>query len=323
MNSIYDWSLVASENARADDIINWAEGQPPSTVNDSARAMMQRVREYLSDSGGAIENDFIISSSGRETFIHLMTKSLFKDYKNDIVVRFKSQKTNVGKTYAQLNHLSEKLVYKVTQNGIEPLSGGELQAGGIYELIYHCGIAGKGSDGWYLTNPTLLFSQNLPAGIISVFAMTKIPEGWLLCDGKAYSRTEYASLFAAIGEKWGVGDKRSTFNVPDFRGMFLRGFDDGRGIDKNRKFGSRQEDSFKEHTHNGETDLAGKHWHEVDMIVYQGTTSQGGNRDRYGKINDTTLTTHAGEHKHKLLLSKTGGDETRPVNIAVVYAIKT
>ncbi|MDD9333366.1 MAG: phage tail protein, partial [Bartonella sp.] len=48
MSSIYDWSLVAAENARADEIINWAEGQPPSSVNDSARAMMQRVKEYLS-----------------------------------------------------------------------------------------------------------------------------------------------------------------------------------------------------------------------------------------------------------------------------------
>ncbi|EYS91668.1 hypothetical protein X471_00745 [Bartonella bacilliformis str. Heidi Mejia] len=58
MSSIYDWSLQAPENANADEIINWAEGQPPSSVNDSARAMMQRIREYVSDHGGAIEFRF-------------------------------------------------------------------------------------------------------------------------------------------------------------------------------------------------------------------------------------------------------------------------
>ncbi len=52
MSSIYDWSLLALENASADEDINWAEGQPPSSVNDSARAMMQRIKEYLFDNGG-------------------------------------------------------------------------------------------------------------------------------------------------------------------------------------------------------------------------------------------------------------------------------
>ncbi|WP_315957486.1 hypothetical protein, partial [Bacillus sp. IG2] len=44
MSSIYDWSLQAANNANSDDNINWAEGQPPSSVNNSARAMMQRIK---------------------------------------------------------------------------------------------------------------------------------------------------------------------------------------------------------------------------------------------------------------------------------------
>ncbi|EJF78324.1 hypothetical protein ME7_00315 [Bartonella birtlesii LL-WM9] len=43
MFNIYDWSLKACENAHSDSIINWAEGQPPSSINDSAQAMMQYV----------------------------------------------------------------------------------------------------------------------------------------------------------------------------------------------------------------------------------------------------------------------------------------
>lgn len=65
------------------------------------------------------------------------------------------------------------------------------------------------------------------AGMIAPFAgpaeADKIPDGWLLCDGKAVSRSEYQNLYNAIGVAWGKGDGSTTFNVPDLRGMFLRG----------------------------------------------------------------------------------------------------
>ncbi len=59
MSSIYDWSIIASENAYVDESINWAEGQPPSSVNDSARAMMQRIKEYLLDNGGGLKHNLL------------------------------------------------------------------------------------------------------------------------------------------------------------------------------------------------------------------------------------------------------------------------
>ncbi|WP_336081773.1 phage tail protein [Thalassospira sp. CH_XMU1448-2] len=81
-------------------------------------------------------------------------------------------------------------------------------------------------------------------GSVSAFAMPTAPEGWLVCDGAAISRTEYADLFAAIGTLWGHGDQVSTFNLPDLRGEFVRGFDDGRGVDAGRVFGSWQKPSI-------------------------------------------------------------------------------
>ena len=51
-----------------------------------------------------------------------------------------------------------------------------------------------------------------------MFAGDTPPTGWLICDGSAVSRTTYATLFAAIGTKWGTGDGSTTFNLPDFRG---------------------------------------------------------------------------------------------------------
>lgn len=78
------------------------------------------------------------------------------------------------------------------------------------------------------------------AGDVRFFARATAPNGFLKANGAAVSRTAYATLFAAIGTTFGVGDGSTTFNIPDLRGEFLRGFDDGRGIDSGRTFGSGQ-----------------------------------------------------------------------------------
>lgn len=64
-----------------------------------------------------------------------------------------------------------------------------------------------------------------PAGMIMAFAgpAENIPAGWLLCDGSEVSRTTYSNLYNAIGVSWGTGNNTTTFNLPDLRGMFLRG----------------------------------------------------------------------------------------------------
>lgn len=60
-------------------------------------------------------------------------------------------------------------------------------------------------------------------GDIKVISSENIPYGWLLCDGREVSRTEYSALFNIIGTKFGNGDKINTFNVPDLKGRFLQG----------------------------------------------------------------------------------------------------
>lgn len=77
-------------------------------------------------------------------------------------------------------------------------------------------------------------------GTIGVFAANAVPDGWLKANGAAVNRTTYAALFAAIGTTYGAGNGSTTFSVPDLRGEFVRGFDDGRGVDIGRAFGSRQ-----------------------------------------------------------------------------------
>ena len=74
-----------------------------------------------------------------------------------------------------------------------------------------------------LTIPRGNAGSGAAVGSISLFAGATIPEGYLLCDGAALSRTVYAELFSAIGTTWGNGDGSTTFNLPDFSGKFIRG----------------------------------------------------------------------------------------------------
>lgn len=62
-----------------------------------------------------------------------------------------------------------------------------------------------------------------PAGIVMSFAGATAPQGYLLCDGSAVSRTDYADLFTAIGTTYGAGDGSTTFNVPDLSGRVVIG----------------------------------------------------------------------------------------------------
>ena len=99
-------------------------------------------------------------------------------------------------------------------------------------------------DGKRLLNVDDL-SGMIPSGAVLYFAGQTAPSGWLKANGAAVSRTAYAALFAAIGTTYGAGDGSTTFNLPDLRGEFMRGWDDGRGIDRGRAFGSAQGDAIR------------------------------------------------------------------------------
>ena len=133
-------------------------------------------------------------------------------------------------------------------------------------------------------------------------------QGWLPCDGRKVERQDYGDLFNAIGTAYGAGDAPTKFQVPDFRGRFLRGTDQGtkrdpdagsrraepNGGNSGDKAGSIQDDQFKEHTHtynmfpHSSGDIAsGRYW-------------QGGRAET----------------------GKAGGNETRPKNVYVNWIIK-
>ncbi|WP_107725921.1 tail fiber protein [Neisseria weaveri] len=91
--------------------------------------------------------------------------------------------------------------------------------------------------------------QAAPPGTIVAYSGTTAPPGWLKCNGANVSRATYAALFAVIGTTHGAGDGRTTFTLPDLRNEFIRGLDDGRGLDSSRALGSKQTARLPQHSH--------------------------------------------------------------------------
>lgn len=74
--------------------------------------------------------------------------------------------------------------------------------------------------------------ESTPIGTILMYGGTRLPFGFLWCNGSAVSRTVYADLFNAIGTAFGSGDGSTTFNLPDYRGRFPQGADGDLGQTK-------------------------------------------------------------------------------------------
>lgn len=86
-------------------------------------------------------------------------------------------------------------------------------------------------------------------GNIDFFAASTPPAGWIKANGAAISRTIYGALFNVVGTTYGAGDGSTTFNVPDLRGEFVRGWDDARGVDSGRAMGTAQAGEVQAHSH--------------------------------------------------------------------------
>jgi microcystin-dependent protein len=160
-----------------------------------------------------------------------------------------------------------------------------------------------------------------------------LPSSWLQCDGSSLSGSKYPELLAAIGTLYGdghdsTGAKTGDFNLPDYRGMFLRGVDPSKNLDKGQRsgdglVGSKESFSTARPANNFVTDTQGIHSHVLDFEISAG---------RSGSVVSNTVanprlpggpqksTEQSGAHSHTVT---GGGDaETRPVNAAVTWIIR-
>lgn len=161
----------------------------------------------------------------------------------------------------------------------------------------------------------------VPTGVILSFGGSTAPSGFVLCDGSAISRTEYAELFAVIGTTYGVGDGSTTFNVPDTSSSVVGDFTLGTSVGANtvdishsHGVGTLATNTTGDHDHGGATGAAGT------QAAFAGI----------GANAAPELHTHSisgdGDHSHTISGSTaTGGDSThdnRPKTLGVNFIIK-
>ena len=176
-------------------------------------------------------------------------------------------------------------------------------------------VVPPGSSAAVWTDGTDFSAQatSVPTGTVLYFAANAAPTGYLAANGAAVSRTAYSALFAVTGTTFGVGDGSTTFNLPDLRAEFIRGWDDGRGVDTGRVFGSAQDDAIESHNHDIRVrGSASSHSHRIDgpaetYVAAGASASLGGSGSVYN--DDGAILT-------------TGGTETRPRNVALLACIK-
>lgn len=181
----------------------------------------------------------------------------------------------------------------------------------------------------------------MPPAAIMPFARPTAPAGWLKCDGSPISRTGiYADLFAAISTTYGVGDGSTTFNVPDLRGVFIRGYNDGSltSPDSGRAFNATVQPAANlSHTHSASqpthnhTATDSGHAHAIPFANGSGGASytpiaalQGQNTaSAANTVSSTANITVANVATPPVItVVADGTTEARPVNIALLYCIK-
>ena len=156
-------------------------------------------------------------------------------------------------------------------------------------------------------------------GVIDAFPFATAPNGYLACEGQAVSRATYSQLFSRLGTMYGAGDGSTTFNLPDLRGQFIRGWDNGAGLDPDaatrtdrgdgtvgNNVGTKQQDAFEDHVHSA------RKWNQTG---FDGTGGQ-------NLVGSDTNGSSPGTSNSSVIGSPTGGNETRPTNIYMLYCIK-
>jgi microcystin-dependent protein len=275
---------------------------------DDLKYVLGYHRHSGADLDGAGVLDYGVTT-GTGTAYALSLSPPLEAYIEGLPIFFKAHVANTGAVTLNVDGLGAKSIL----HGSVTLDAGDIQSGQLVTVMY---------DG---TNFQMMQHKRaalVPSGTVAYFAASSAPTGWLKCNGAAVSRTTYAALFAAIGTAFGVGDGSTTFNLPDLRGEFLRGFDDGRGIDSGRTFGSWQKGTLYSYDTNADGT-----WNTAALSNVGSTSQSEIGADAYntsdypnGRMTGATSTVTA-------TLPGSSGNQgysgvTRPRNVALLACIK-
>jgi microcystin-dependent protein len=211
---VTSWSQTAATNASSDSTVNWAEGQAPSSINDSARAVMASVAKYRDDNAGSLV------TGGTSTAYTIASNQGFasKAAMNGAEISFTMHATNGASPTLNVDSLGGD---PITLDGTNAVPTGTLIGSSVYTAIYYAsGTAWRLKDFYQLP-----FSVPI-GGTIDFFGTTAPNSNFVFPYGQAISRTTYSALFALVSTTFGTGDGSTTFNVPDLRGRVTAGKDD-------------------------------------------------------------------------------------------------
>lgn len=201
----WQWSRTAATNAGADPSINWAEGMSPSSVNDSARAMMARAAEQRDDVSG------LLVTGGTSTAYTVTTNQ-------GLNTPTPTDGQMIAVTMHATNGISATLAadggtaYPVLSATGIPVASGTLVSGSPYSVKFSAA-----NSAWMLRN---FYGSpfSVPLGGVVVFTGATSPNSnFVFAIGQCISRTTYAAYFAMVAATYGACDGTTTFGVPDLR----------------------------------------------------------------------------------------------------------
>lgn len=328
LDTIYNWSQTAASNATADDTINFAEFQKPSSLNDSCRALMARIAQFLSD---AAPNR---TSTGSANAYAVASDAAGATLTNCEQITFIPHASNTSTCTLDVDGRGAK--------AWRPAPSVEFEAGNILEGVPVTAYYRSSTDEWLSPGTGYYVSQS--ASGVSLQSITaRLPQiGDLVVSyaptpgagrirlteaTQTFLKSAYPELnsyLSGISYPW--GSTSTTFSLPPAAGYFLRFAGTTSAIDTSgaRTAGSTQSDQNKAHTHTvsatGTTNNTGGHTHGVASVFISSPSSivsaGGGPIGSFG----TAATDSSGAHDHTVTATGTaassGGDEARVKNVA-------
>lgn len=217
--AVWQWSTTAATNSTADPTINWSEGMSPSSVNDSARAMMAATAAWRNDLRA------LTVTTGTSTAYVLTSNQggfVASSVGNGFMIGFLAHVANTGTATINVDGAGAKPLRSVSGNNLAP---GILVATSLYTAVYR-----NSSDEWLLINIRGAGIE-VPIGAVIDWTAGGAPGGgsWINPEGQCISQTTYSVYFGLVGFTYGGGCGPGLFQVPDYRGRVLAHNDNGAG----------------------------------------------------------------------------------------------
>jgi len=162
--TLFTWSKTAASNSNADASINWAEGQAPSSVNDSSRAVMAAAAKFRDDISGSL------LTAGSSTAYTLTSNQVFTSLSamDGMAVRVRFHTANGASPTLNVDGLGAKAIQLLSSGTALPT--GVVVTNAVHDLVYN-----NAGSCWIICGP---YNAAFASGTLMLFQQTAAPTGW-------------------------------------------------------------------------------------------------------------------------------------------------